>query len=82
MLIIQQIINTMNAITTITDLPDHIIKIILRRVIVSSSIEAYSCINTRFTNICLKNMVNMTIFIVLLVLTDIFLLELENKKLQ
>ncbi len=55
MLILQQIINTMNTITTITELPDDIIKIILRRVIVSSSIEAYFCINTRFTDI-LNNM--------------------------
>ncbi len=45
----------MDTIATINDLPDDILKIILRRVIVSSNIEAYFCINKRFTNI-LNNM--------------------------
>ncbi len=40
-----------NRITTINDLPDDVIKIILRRLIVNVNMQLYFCINKRFTNI-------------------------------
>ncbi len=47
-----------NQITTINDLPNDVIKIILRRVVVSFNSEQYFFINKRFNTIC-SNMAQM-----------------------